>query len=109
MYPFQDDALASLPLGAVLYPAGMGCFLVGDDYGRPTASWMGIAFPQGTPPTRVDVVESYFGVQVDPALVEQFGQIVPVHPTQLYEIGMASLIFVILWRLRAHAHGPGWT
>jgi prolipoprotein diacylglyceryltransferase len=65
-------------------------------------------FPRGTPPTRVDVLENQFGIQVDPTLVEQFGQVVPVHPTQLYEIGMASLIFVILWRLRKHQHGAGW-
>ena len=39
-----------LPIG---YAIGrMGCFLVGDDYGRPTASWVGIRFPRGTPPTR---------------------------------------------------------
>ncbi len=86
----------------------MGCFLVGDDYGRPTGSWVGIRFPQGTPPTRVGVLESQFGIQVDPTLVEQFGQVVPVHPTQLYEIAMASLIFVVLWRLRIHEHGAGW-
>ncbi len=69
---------------------------------------MGIAFPQGTPPTRVDVLESYFGVRVDPALVERFGQVVPVHPTQLYEIAMASIIFLVLWKLRVHRHRPGW-
>ena len=52
----------SLPLGrmadlcapplAIGYAVGrMGCFLVGDDYGRPTASWIGIKFPNGSPPT----------------------------------------------------------
>ncbi len=97
------------PTLAIGYAVGrMGCFLVGDDYGRPTGSWVGIAFPDGTPPTRVDVLESYFGIQVDPALVERFGQVVPVHPTQLYEIAMASLIFLVLWRLRVHQHAPGW-
>jgi len=54
------------------------------------------------------VLQNQFGIQVDPSLVEQFGQVVPVHPTQLYEIAMASLIFVILWRLRMHEHGAGW-
>ena len=109
----------SLPLGqiadlcsptlAIGYAVGrMGCFLVGDDYGRPTGSWVGIKFPNGTPPTRVDDIERYFGVQVDPALVERFGQVVPVHPTQLYEIAMASLIFLVLWKLRVHEHGAGW-
>ncbi len=97
------------PTLAIGYAVGrMGCFLVGDDYGRPTGSWVGIKFPNGTPPTRVDTIESYFGVQVDPALVERFGQVVPVHPTQLYEIAMASLIFLVLWRLRIHRHRAGW-
>ena len=107
--PLGKTADTIAPTLAIGYAVGrMGCFLVGDDYGRPTAAWMGIRFPQGTPPTRVDVLENQFGVQVDPALVEQFGQVVPVHPTQLYEIAMASLIFVILWRLRIHEHGAGW-
>ncbi|NNM35265.1 MAG: hypothetical protein HKO53_19475, partial [Gemmatimonadetes bacterium] len=79
-----------------------------DDYGRPTDSWVGIAFPNGTPPTRVDILESQFGVEVDPALVEQFGQVVPVHPTQLYEIGLSTLFFFVLWSMRKHRHATGW-
>jgi phosphatidylglycerol:prolipoprotein diacylglycerol transferase len=109
----------SLPLGQIVdlcsptlaigYAVGrMGCFLVGDDYGRPTGSWVGIRFPNGTPATSVESLERNFGVQVDPALVERFGQVVPVHPTQLYEIAMASLIFLVLWKLRVHEHGAGW-
>ena len=95
-----------LPIG---YAIGrMGCFLVGDDYGRPTASWVGIRFPRGTPPTRADVLESQFGIVVDPELVQEFGQVVPVHPTQLYEVTLAALVFLVLWRLRRHKHGAGW-
>jgi phosphatidylglycerol:prolipoprotein diacylglycerol transferase len=45
---------------------------------------------------------------VDPALVERYGQVVPVHPTQLYEVGLSTLIFFILWRIRDHRHGNGW-
>ena len=109
----------SLPLGqiadlcsptlAIGYAVGrMGCFLVGDDYGRPTGSWVGIKFPNGTLATSVESLERNFGIEVDPALVERFGQVVPVHPTQLYEITMASLIFLVLWKLRVHEHGAGW-
>ena len=106
---FARTADLCSPTLAIGYAVGrMGCFLVGDDYGRPTGSWVGIAFPRGTPPTRVDVLNSYFGVQVDPALVERFGDIVPVHPTQLYEVAMASLIFLVLWKLRIHEHAAGW-
>ena len=107
--PLGEIADLCSPTLAIGYVVGrMGCFLVGDDYGRPTDSWVGIPFPRGTPPTRVDILESYFNVQVDPAIVERFGQVVPVHPTQLYEIAMASLIFLVLWKLRVHEHGAGW-
>lgn len=57
----------------------IGCFLVGDDYGRPTSLPWGVTFPQGLPPT-----------------LER------VHPTQLYEAlllaGLAALL--VRWRRR---------
>ncbi|MFC1661491.1 prolipoprotein diacylglyceryl transferase, partial [Gemmatimonadota bacterium] len=80
----------------------------GDDWGRPTGSWVGIRFPQGIPPTRVDIIEREFGLTVDPELVAQYGEIVPVHPTQLYEIGLSLLIFLFLWSIRRHRHARGW-
>ena len=107
--PLGQVADLCSPTLAIGYAVGrMGCFLVGDDYGRPTDSWVGIAFPNGTPATSVESLERSFGIQVDPALIERFGQVIPVHPTQLYEIGMASLIFLVLWKLRVHLHGAGW-
>lgn len=106
--PLGRMADVTAPALAIAYGVGrIGCLLVGDDYGRPTASWVGIKFPQGTPPTRVDALESHFGIQVDPALIEQFGQVVPVHPTQIYEIGLSVVIFLILWQLRSHRHRLG--
>ncbi len=51
----------------------IGCFLVGDDYGRPTSLPWGVAFPQGLPPT-----------------LER------VHPTQIYE---AIPLFFFTWLL----------
>ncbi|NNM34013.1 MAG: prolipoprotein diacylglyceryl transferase [Gemmatimonadetes bacterium] len=100
---------ASGPALALAYAVGrIGCFLVGDDWGRPTDSWVGIAFPNGLPPSRVDIIERDFGITVDPALIEKYGQVVPVHPTQLYEVGMSTLIFFVLWRIRDHRHSPGW-
>lgn len=96
------------PAMAISYAVGrLGCFLVGDDWGRPTDSWVGIAFPQGTPATTVINIEA-FGVSVDPALIAKYGNVIPVHPTQLYEIGMSLLIFAFLWRIRHHAHKAGW-
>jgi phosphatidylglycerol:prolipoprotein diacylglycerol transferase len=103
----QADMIA--PGLALAYGVGrIGCFLVGDDWGRPTGSWVGIAFPRGAPPTRVDIIEREFGISVDPELVARFGDIVPVHPTQLYEVGLSLLIFLFLWSIRKHAHAKGW-
>lgn len=110
---------AGLPLGrtvdlaapglALAYAVGrIGCFLVGDDYGRPTDSWVGIAFPRGIPPTHADTMAERFGVTIDPAMIEKYGEILPVHPTQLYETGMSTLIFLLLWSLRRRKHPAGW-
>ena len=107
--PLGTMADFTAPALAMGYAVGrMGCFLVGDDYGRPTDSWVGIAFPEGAPPTRVDILERSFGITVDPALIEKYGDIIPVHPTQLYEVGMSTLIFFFLWRIRRHDRHPGW-
>lgn len=57
----------------------IGCFLVGDDYGRVTDVPWGVAFPLGAPPT-----------------------LDPVHPTQLYEMAWLLLVAGFLWR-RRHA------
>ena len=106
--PLGRTADAVAPALALAYAVGrVGCFLVGDDWGRPTASWVGIAFPRGTPPTHVDIIQRDFGITVDPALVEQYGQIVPVHPTQLYEVGLSTVIFFLLWRIRGRSRPPG--
>lgn len=96
-----------LPLGAaldVVGPAGMlayavgriGCFLVGDDYGLPTDSWVGIAFPQGAPPSTAGYLRS-IGAEI-PASVPD-AAVVAVHPTQLYESAAALVIFAFLWWL----------
>lgn len=69
---------AATPGLAVGHAIGrIGCFLVGDDYGRPTHLPWAVAFPDGLPPT-----------------------VVPVHPTQLYEaIALVPLACLLLrWR-----------
>ena len=101
-----DVIAVALPLG---YGVGrIGCLLVGDDWGRPTDLPWGIAFPLGTPPTTVASIQQAFGITVDPALVLKYGNVIPVHPTQLYEIGLSALIFFLLWRLKGHLHRHGW-
>ncbi|HSF42998.1 MAG TPA: prolipoprotein diacylglyceryl transferase family protein, partial [Thermoanaerobaculia bacterium] len=48
-WPLADATAPALALG---YAVGrVGCFLVGDDYGRPTDLPWGVAFPVGIPPT----------------------------------------------------------
>lgn len=107
--PLGKTADAAAPALALAYGVGrIGCFLVGDDYGRPTDSWVGIAFPNGLPPTTATAMRDHFGITVDPALIERYGEVLPVHPTQLYETGMSTLIFLLLWRLRGHGHRAGW-
>ena len=69
-----DGLGLGLPLAIAV--GRVGCFLAGDDYGRPTASRFGVAFPEGHPPTSVQMLQDRFGITVDPALVEQFGQVV---------------------------------
>ena len=96
---------ATSPAVALGYALGrIGCFLVGDDYGRPTTSWIGIAFPKGSPPTTAESLRQ-FGVHVDPSIPP--GQILRVHPTQLYESAAAFLIFLILVAASRRPHPKG--
>jgi phosphatidylglycerol:prolipoprotein diacylglycerol transferase len=72
--PILSALSAAAPALAAGHAIGrVGCFLVGDDYGRPTDLPWGVAFPRGLPPTTV-----------------------PVHPTQLYE---AAALVPIAWAL----------
>lgn len=97
-----DAAAAPLAIG---YSLGrVGCFLVGDDYGRPTDSAVGIAFPKGAPPTTAESLRS-FGVNVDPSIPDN--ALLRVHPTQLYEAGAALLMFGILLFVSRRAHHRG--
>jgi len=102
--PTMFDATA--PALAVAYAVGrLGCFLVGDDYGVYTEGPWGLAFPEGaSPPSTAGYLRS-IGDSV-PASIPDLA-IVPVHPTQLYEIFLAMIIFGILWRLAKAGLRPG--
>jgi phosphatidylglycerol---prolipoprotein diacylglyceryl transferase len=76
--PIAVFAAAAPGLAAGHAIGRVGCFLVGDDYGRPSALPWAVAFPRGLPPTDV-----------------------PVHPTQLYEAIPLVGFAVLLTRLRA--------
>jgi len=80
-WPTMAVLAAAAPALAVGQMLGrIGCFLVGDDYGRPTTLPWGVAFPQGLPPT-----------------IER------VHPTQLYEAIFLAILAWALIRWRRHA------
>ncbi len=101
---FTTADCASAPL-AIGYGLGrIGCFLVGDDYGRPTDAWFGVAFPKGAPPTTAQALRE-FGVKVDPSIPPD--QVLRVHPTQLYESAAAFVMFAILLRMNSHPHARG--
>lgn len=82
----------------------LGCFLVGDDYGVPTESWVGVAFPEGAPPTTAANLRA-MGADV-PAAVPDW-EVLAVHPTQLYEVGAALILFGVLWKLSGRALAAG--
>jgi len=73
--PFFNCVCLAGAIGQAL--GRIGCFLVGDDYGRPTDGPFGIAFPEGAPPT-----------------LER------VHPTQLYEAAWLFGVTAFLWLRR---------
>lgn len=77
LIPTLAAASPALALGQAV--GRIGCFLAGDDYGRPSTLPWAIAFPEGLPPTRQRV-----------------------HPTQLYEAaGLALLAWALVRWLRA--------
>ncbi len=77
-YPLIATIAAASPALAAGHAIGrIGCFLVGDDYGRPTTLPWGVAFPRGLPPTTE-----------------------PVHPTQIYEAIVLTILTVLLLRWR---------
>jgi phosphatidylglycerol---prolipoprotein diacylglyceryl transferase len=102
---FFTVADAAAPALAIGYALGrIGCFLVGDDYGRPTNAWFGVAFPKGAPPTTADSLRA-FGVAVDPSIPGY--EVLKVHPTQLYEAGASLVMFAILMWLNRRPHARG--
>lgn len=99
-----DAAAPALALG---YGIGrIGCFLVGDDYGMPTDLPWGVAFPHGLPgPTTAEFMQRTYGATI-PSGVEP-GQLIPVHPTQLYETLLGVAIWVLGIQLIRRGARPG--
>ncbi len=99
------DAIA--PALAVGYLLGrVGCFLVNDDYGRPSHLPWAMAFPHGAPPSTAANLATLFHVPLPPGTAPE--TILTVHPTQLYEIVLTFVVFALLWRWRVRRHAAGW-
>lgn len=92
--PFFNCVCLAGAIGQAL--GRVGCFLVGDDYGRYTESWVGMSFPEGAPPTTAGQLREW-GSTIPAAIPD--AQIVTVHPTQLYEVALGLVMFVILWNV----------
>ena len=92
---------------AAAYSIGRsGCWAVGDDYGRPWNSRWAVSFPNGAPPSTAENMSRIFGVQLPPGTPPD--AVLSVYPTQLYEVTLGFLMFLILWRFRDHKHAEGW-
>lgn len=101
---FADVAGIAIAAG---YSVGRsGCWAVGDDYGRPWSGPFAARFPEGAPPSTVSVMSSQFGATFPAGTPGD--TVVAVHPTQLYEVVLGFVMFVILWRMRKHTRQEGW-
>lgn len=106
-FSFARFADVAGPAIAAAYSVGRtGCWAVGDDYGHPWSSRFAVAFPQGSPPSTAGIMSQMFGTPIPPGATPD--TVLAVHPTQLYETGMALVMFLILWRFRDHEHAQGW-
>ena len=83
-----------------------GCWAVGDDYGRVWSGPLAVAFPDGAPRTTAAIMNAEYHANLPPWIAPD--TIMSVYPTQLLEVVLGFLMFAILWRLRHHAHRPGW-
>jgi phosphatidylglycerol:prolipoprotein diacylglycerol transferase len=105
--PIRWTAHLVAPVLALGYALGrIGCFLVNDDYGRPTDLPWGMKFPEGLPPSTAANLQQLFGVAVPPGT--EPSTVLAVHPTQIYEAVIMLIAFAVLWRLRTAARPVGW-
>lgn len=81
---FADTLAPALILGQAI--GRLACFLNGDAYGIPTSVPWAVTF-------------------TDPRALAPLG--LPLHPTQLYEMGLDLLLFGFLWALRRQHLFPG--
>ncbi len=84
-----------------------GCWAVGDDYGKPwPGGWLAVKFPEGIPASTAGNMASNFGVHFPPGTDPL--TVIAVYPTQLLEVLLGFIVFLLVWRLREHKHAEGW-
>jgi phosphatidylglycerol:prolipoprotein diacylglycerol transferase len=83
-----DLAAPAIALGQAI--GRVGCFMAGDDYGRPTDVPWAVTF---TDPDAANIGGAPLGV--------------PLHPVQLYESAVCAILFVVLVRLGRRRHRDG--
>jgi phosphatidylglycerol:prolipoprotein diacylglycerol transferase len=98
--------VAGIAIAAGYSVGRTGCWAVGDDYGRPWDSPLAVMFPEGIPPSTAANMSRVFGIPVQEGISPD--TVLAVHPTQLYEVTLGFLMFLLLWRFRAHRHAAGW-
>ncbi len=103
---FRIADVAGIAIAAGYAVGRTGCWAVGDDYGRPWSGPWAVRFPEGAPPSTALNMQQLFGVTLPPGTAPT--DVLAVHPTQLYETARGCVMFLILWRLRAHEHKEGW-
>jgi len=103
---FRITDVAAMGIAAAYSVGRTGCWAVGDDYGRPWNSVFAVSFPQGAPASTAINMQRLFGVAIpDGALPTS---VLSVYPTQLFEVALGFLMFLVLWRWRDHKHAEGW-
>ena len=83
-----------------------GCWAVGDDYGKPWNGPLSVMFPEGAPASTARNMNQIFGTPIPEGATPD--TVLAVHPTQLYETVLGTVMFLILWRFRKHKHAEGW-
>ena len=89
-----DVITSVLPLGHAF--GRMGCFLNGCCFGRITASWVGVRFPRILDGGDIVGSEPFVKQLSDGLITPAARWSLPVHATQLYEVGYNLLIFLAL-------------
>ncbi|HEX6966360.1 MAG TPA: prolipoprotein diacylglyceryl transferase [Gemmatimonadaceae bacterium] len=98
--------VAGIAIAAAYSIGRTGCWAVGDDYGRPWNSALAVKFPNGAPPSTAANMHAVFGTPIPPGVSPD--TVLSVYPTELFEVAMGFIMFLILWRLRDHKHAQGW-